>query len=87
MNRQFIIFCISIILITPQAWGYANANRQTMWNNFTDAIHTIGKNPQQKRTTLMRLHYMRAKARLNSMIKANRDKSLATAHAWMSGNN
>ena len=30
---------------------YPNPNRQTMWNNLTDCMHTLGQTPQQAKLT------------------------------------
>jgi len=78
MNRLFLIIALILILITPQAWGatspYPNPYRQTMWNNLTDSIHTIGQSPQQAKLTKKRLHNQRTGARIKNMYQARRNK-------------
>jgi len=87
MNRFFLIMGLLFILIIPQAWGstsaYPNPYRQTMWNDFTDTIHTLGQKPLQKRVTLMRLHNARTRARLTSINQANQTKVAAQRQAWL----
>jgi predicted lipoprotein len=93
MRRLFLILGLALILIMPQAWGattspYPNPNRQTMWNNITDAAHTFGQNAQQTQTTLRKLHRARTKTRLKSISQANAAKIRARRQAWLnSGNN
>jgi len=90
MNRFFLIMGLLFILIIPQAWGstsaYSNPYRQTMWNDFTDTLHTIGQKPLQKRVTLMRLHNARTIARLTSINQANQAKVAAQRQAWLKSN-
>jgi len=79
MNRLFMIMGLLLILMMPQAWGstqYPNPNRQTIWNNFTDGIHTFGQSPLKARATKMRLHYQRAMARIKSINQAKRQARL-----------
>jgi len=78
------------ILCIPQAWAstsaYPNPYRQTMWNDFTDSMHTLGQNPSQKRVTLIRLHNIRTRARLTSINQANQAKVAAQRQAWLNSN-
>ena len=71
MRRLFFIMGLLLIFIVPQAWGstsqYPNPYRQTMWNNFTDSIHTFGQSPRQATLTKMKLHGARTRARINSI--------------------
>jgi len=50
MKRWFMAVTLLLIFVVPQAWGQtaqnAVINRQTMWNNLTDSIHTIGQTPR-----------------------------------------
>ena len=90
MNRFFLIMGLLFILIIPQAWGstsaYPNPYRQTMWNDFTDTIHTLGQKPLQKRVTLMRLHNVRTRVRLTSINQANQAKLTSQRQAWLNSN-
>jgi len=76
MNRLLLTLGLLFLLIIPQAWGqtssYPNPNRQTMWNNMTDGIHTLGQTPQQAKLTKMRLHRQRTLARSKSINQAKR---------------
>jgi hypothetical protein len=76
MNRLVFLMCLFLIFIMPQAWGYTskypNPYRQTMWNNMTDALHTMGQSSGQAKFTKMKLHNARSLARINSINKANR---------------
>ena len=76
MKRVLLIVIFLFILILPQAFAtanqYPNTNRQTMWNNLTDSIHTLGQSPQQAQITKARLHYKRRIARQNSINQAIR---------------
>ncbi len=84
MNRLFFMMGLLLILIVPQAWGstsqYPNPYRQTMWNNLTDGIHTLGQSPKQAALTKMKLHYARTIARINSINRAKRQ-------AWVNSQN
>ncbi len=79
MNRLFFMMGLLLILIVPQAWGstspYPNPYRQTMWNNVTDGIHTLGQSPRQAALTKRKLHNTRTIARINSINRARH-------HAW-----
>ena len=76
MNRLFFMVGITLLLIMPQAWGtmtqYPDPERQTIWNNLTDSIHTLGQTPQQAKVTKRHLHSARAQARKNSINEARR---------------
>jgi len=80
-HRLFFIMGLLFILIVPQAWGYTSSeypdpNRQTIWNNFTDGIHTFGQSPKQATLTKMRLHYLRSENRIHSINQARRQARL-----------
>lgn len=88
MNRLFFVLCLLLILIMPQALGattspYPNPNRQTMWNNLTDAVHTFGQDSQQTQATLKKLHSARTRTRLKSINQANAAKHKAKRQAWL----
>jgi len=88
MNRLIFTLILLFILIAPQAWGqttsqYPNPYRQTMWNNITDSVHTLGQNPQQTKTTIRKLHNARTKVRVQGIIQANKAKR----KAWVASNN
>ena len=71
MIRLIFLMSLLIVLVMPQAWAaYPNPYRQTLWNDFTDAIHTFGQSPQKARTTKIRLHFLRTQARTTSIMKA-----------------
>ncbi len=84
MRRVLLIITLFVVLIIPQAWGatrqYPDPYRQTLWNNMTDTIHTIGQTPQKAKSTKMKLHAARTKARLRSISKARRQ-------AWLQSHN
>ena len=91
MRRRFFIMGLLFILIVPQAWGatsqYPNPYRQTMWNNLTDSIHTLGQKPQQAALTKRKLHNARARTRLKSISQANQAKLKAQRQAWLKSRN
>jgi hypothetical protein len=82
MNRLFLTVCLVFILVTPQAWAtmtqYPNPYRQTMWNNFTDGIHTLGQSPYEAKMTKRKLHQARTRARLHSINLARQKAMLST---------
>jgi hypothetical protein len=84
MKRFLFLFSMVLVLLIPQlSWAtttsqYPNPYRQTMWNNFTDNVHTLGQTPQQAKATKQRLHIARNKARLHSIYVAN----VAKRRAW-----
>jgi len=77
MNRKLLIAGLMLVLVIPQAWGastqYPNPYRQTMWNNLTDKIHTLGQTPQQARVTIIKLHNARTQERIKSINQAKQD--------------
>ena len=79
MNRLILAFTVMLILIIPQAWGatsqYPDPNRQTMWNNVTDSIHTLGQTPRQAQQTKRRLHYQRSVNRIKSLNQTKRRRT------------
>jgi len=92
MNRLAFIAALVLILITPLAWGattaqYPNPYRQTMWNNVTDSVHTVGQSPEEKRLTIRKLHAKRTNARLKSITAANLAKRKARRQAWLNRSN
>jgi hypothetical protein len=84
MKRLFFISALLLILIVPSAWAissqYPDPNRQTIWNNITDSVHTLGKSPAQANQIKRRLHNVRKQARIHSI-------NVARSKAWMNGSN
>jgi len=74
MKRLFLTVACLLMLTTlsasPALANYPDPNRQTMWNNITDSMHTLGQNPAQARKTKQRLHNARRRARINSINQA-----------------
>jgi hypothetical protein len=81
MKRIIFITTLFIILLIPQVWAsttqYPNPYRQTMWNDFTDKLNTIGQTTTQARMTKIRLHQIRTETRINDINRARRA-------AWLS---
>jgi len=71
MNRLYLMI-VCLILVMPQAWGYPNPYRKTMWNNMTDDLHTMGQSPRQAADTKMKLQNQRVETRLNDIRRAKR---------------
>ena len=86
-----IVLSLLLIFMVPQAWGstspYPNPDRQTMWNNLTDSIHTMGQTPQQTKRTLLQLHNKRARTRLDSINRDATAKNKARVQAWINSQN
>lgn len=84
MNRLFLIMGLLLIFIMPPAWGavsrYPDPHRQTMWNDFTDGLHTWGQTPSQAALTKNRLHNARTRARIMSINQAK-------SQAWIQSRN
>ena len=80
MKRTLFMLGLILTFAMPHAWGattqYPNPNRQTLWNDLTDHMHTLGQNPMQTKQTLMKLHYARSLARQNSINRAKRNPRL-----------
>jgi hypothetical protein len=80
MNRLVVMLGLIVFLAMPQAWAqsskYPDPYRQTMWNDITDSIHTMGQTPQQAAWTKRKLHQKRNMTRLNDINRAKRQ-------AWM----
>jgi hypothetical protein len=74
MNRLILMMGLSLMLALPQAWGsttqYPDPNRQTIWNNVTDGLNTLGQSPQDAMFTKRKLHRERTRARLQSIRQA-----------------
>jgi hypothetical protein len=91
MKYLSIIVITLILLITPQAWGFTSQTpslyRQTMWNNLTDSMHTLGQPPQKAKITKMKLHAARTKARLRSLNKTRQktwfNQKPSGNHSWL----
>jgi hypothetical protein len=88
MVRILTILILSALVVMPQAWGYTqspypNPYRQTMWNNLTDSIHTIGQSSSQAKKTRQKLHGQRVKTRLGDISKAEMAKFKAKRQAWI----
>ena len=90
MNRLFCMF-IFVVIMLPQAWGatgqYPDPNRQTMWNNMTDGLHTMGQNPQQAKWAKMRLRNARALARINKMNQVANARHKSQIKLWRAEQN
>ena len=71
MKRQIFIVFLLFVFIVPQAmaatYPYSDPNRQTLWNNITDGVHTLGKNPTQAQIIKNNLRNQRRQARINSI--------------------
>ncbi|MBF0512061.1 MAG: hypothetical protein HQL13_07025 [Candidatus Omnitrophica bacterium] len=91
MIRQLMILGLLFVLFIPQGWAnssqYPNPYRQTMWNNVTDSIHTLGQTPQQAKITKKKLHNQRAQKRMDSTNKAIRAQNIARIKAWQAAQN
>jgi len=92
MNRLFLMMLLIVLFIAPQAWGatttqYPNPYRQTMWNNITDGVHTMGQNSVQTQATINKLHAARLKARLQSINQDSIAKRKAKMKAWQASQN
>jgi hypothetical protein len=93
MNRIYVQTVLLILFIIPQAWGaktwstYPDPNRQTLWNNLTDSLHTMGETPRQAKLTRMKLHEERFRARYTSIQHDAQAKHNAKMKAWMEGQN
>ncbi|MDE2028108.1 MAG: hypothetical protein KGK03_05490 [Candidatus Omnitrophica bacterium] len=88
MNRLLLMAFLAMIFMMPQAWGYTkspypNPYRQTMWNDFTDSMHTLGQSPAQANKTKMKLHSLRTQTRLNDINTAEMAKFRAKRQAWV----
>ena len=86
MNRLFLIMGLLLIFIMPPAWGavsrYPDPHRQTMWNDLTDSVHTLGQTPYQTKKTKAKLHAARDQARLDSIQQDWQAKHKAKMKAW-----
>lgn len=52
--------------------AYTDAERQTIFNNITDSIATLGKSPKDARIIKKKRHTARYKARLQKIRESNR---------------
>jgi len=86
MNRLFLMMCLLFMLFITSAWAassqYPDPNRQTMWNNITDSMHTMGQTPQQAKLNKIKLHAARAQTRLDNINQAARAQRQAQIQAW-----
>ena len=83
MRRLLLTMLLLLIFVTPQAWAalkskYPDPERQTMWNNLTDKMHSLGQSPKQAALTKMRLHNERA-------IVRTKDINRVKKQAWLNG--
>jgi hypothetical protein len=74
MRRLFFVLVCLLVFTTSSALAssgnYPDVNRQTIWNNMTDGVHTFGQTPAQARKTRLHLHNVRRKVRQNSINHA-----------------
>lgn len=79
----FMLLCL-LMLTTSTAFAssgnYSDPNRQTIWNNLTDGVHTLGQSPIQAKRTKQHLHNARRITRQKSINQAKRQ-------AWLNGRN
>jgi len=84
MRRLFFMGMCLLMLTTSLALAssgnFPDPNRQTIWNNLTDGIHTLGQNPAQAKKTKQHLHNARRMARQKSINQAKRQ-------AWLNSHN
>ena len=84
MRRLFFMLVCVLVLTMPPALAssgnYPDPNRQTIWNNLTDGIHTLGQSPTQAKRTKQHLHNARRITRQKSINQAKRQ-------AWLNGHN
>lgn len=84
MNRFILMvglcFFIAITPALAQSNQYPDPNRQTIWNNFTDSLHTLGKTPAQAKIIRRQLHNQRKYARIQSINEAR-------SRAWQNSQN
>jgi 2-keto-3-deoxy-galactonokinase len=84
MKRRFFMMGLLFILIIPQASAtasqYSNPYRQTMWNNLTDGVHTLGQSPKQAALTKTKLYNARTRARVHSINRARSQAWLKSHH-------
>jgi hypothetical protein len=70
MKRLFFVTVCLLMFITMPAMAssskYADANRQTIWNNLTDGVNTLGQSSAQAAKTKKHLHAVRRQNRLKS---------------------
>ncbi|MDE1920759.1 MAG: hypothetical protein KGI24_04830 [Candidatus Omnitrophica bacterium] len=88
MGRLLFTMALLTILAMPQAWGYTkspypNPYRQTLWNDFTDSVHTLGQSPQQAKKTKETLHAQRVRTRLKDINDAEIAKFRQKRQAWV----
>ena len=79
----FILVCLLMLTMTPalaSSGNYPDPNRQTIWNNITDGLHTLGQSPAQAQRTKQHLHNARRMARQRSINQAKRQ-------AWLNSRN
>ena len=69
---KYLLAIIFLCVVVQPVWAATpNPNRQTMWNNLTDTVHTMGQTPQRAKLTKMKLHAQRRQTRLKNMAQAN----------------
>lgn len=67
MKRLSYILVLIVLMVSFSNQVFADsssANRQTMFNNVTDYFATLGKDPQDKKETIIERKKLRRKARL-----------------------
>ena len=92
MIRLIITVFLSILFVAPEAsWAktsqYPDPNRQTIWNNLTDTMHTVGQDPQQAKRTKLKLHSIRNTTRSRDVQLAAQAKRKARMKVWQDSQN
>ena len=81
MKRYSIFILAAVLFFSIPTAGWAGrkstlsgVDRQTLFNNVTDSLATLGKSPQQKSAIKKMRHAARRKARLEKLREENHQR-------------
>ena len=77
-QRWIMVIVLSVLLSLPAFADSNPANRQTLFNNATDFLSTVGKPPEIKKAMIKKRRNLRRQARL----KAAQDRKNAERHKY-----
>ena len=74
MNKSGLYIFMMMIVLGPAVQADSStANRQTVFNNTTDFVATLGQNPQEKKEILKDRREIRREARLKNEARRKRE--------------
>ena len=76
MKKRLYLMLVSMLMLSPAALAdTTTAGRQTVFNDVTDYVATVGRDPQDKKEILKERRDIRREARLKSEARRKREET------------